>query len=77
MHAAIYAAVHVHAAAAVSAPTSEPAEQAISRPQSAPRPGLQALTFQEAVTRLTQYWADKAGCVQYMPMNSEARAQCC
>ena len=34
-------------------------------------PAQQAPSFQEAVTRLSQYWADKGGCVQYMPMNSE------
>ena len=39
-------------------------------------PAQHAPTFQEAVSRLSQYWADKGGCVQYMPMNSEVSTDC-
>ena len=36
---------------------------------------VQGLTFQEAVIRLQQYWADQAECVIYMPTNTEV--SCC
>ena len=66
--------VHVGACLTANASTLSDASARQSADGSAAQvPAQQAPTFQEAVNRLTQYWADNGGCVQYMPMNSEVR----
>lgn len=61
----------VHASNGNSASSEEPASAAAGPPiGSGP-------TFQEAVLRLSQYWAERADCIIYMPTNTEVEGGPC
>lgn len=59
-------------AAAVEAPTSSSGPASAGGPRAAPN----APTFQEAISRLQEYWAG-VGCALWLPHNTEVRAVVC